>query len=46
MSLTKGEWAFNNGVKQTAGQPARSKEQLRSILATEIEFRLGRARYE
>ena len=44
-NFKKAEWAFKNGIKQTAGQPARSQEQLRSILATEIEFRLDRARY-
>ena len=44
-NFKKAEWAFKNGIKQTAGQPARSKEQLRSILVTEVEFRLDRARY-
>ena len=41
-NVKKAEWAFKNGIKQTA----RSKEQQRSILATVIEFRLDRARYE
>ena len=45
-NFKKAEWAFKNGIKQTAGQPARSKEQLGIILAAEIEFRLDRARYE
>eukprot|EP00092_Neocalanus_flemingeri_P005380 GFUD01005797.1.p1 GENE.GFUD01005797.1~~GFUD01005797.1.p1 ORF type:complete len:1109 (+),score=391.68 GFUD01005797.1:341-3667(+) len=43
-NFRKAEWAFKNGIKQTAGQPARSKDQLRSILTAEIEFRLNRAR--
>lgn len=43
-NFKKAEWAFKNGIKQTTCQPARSKEQLRSMLAAEIEFRLDRAR--
>jgi len=43
-NFKKAEWAFKNGIKQTAGKPARSKEQLRRIIMAEIEFRLARAR--
>lgn len=43
-NFKKAEWAFKNGIKQTIGKPACSKEQLRIILETEMEFRLNRAR--
>jgi len=43
-NFKKAEWAFKNGIKQTTGQEPKSKEQLRSFMTAEIEFRISRAR--
>ena len=43
-NFKKAEWAFKNGIKQSTSCEAQSKEQLRTNLQAEIEFRLSRAR--
>merc|ERR1712130_439630 len=44
-NFKKAEWAFKNGIKQAVGCEAlRSKEQLRAVIAAELEFRLERAK--
>ena len=40
----KAEWAYKNGVKQAAATNIKSKEQLRSFLLAEVEFRFSRAK--
>ena len=42
----KAEWAYKNGIKQAASSEIKSKEQLRSVLMAEVEFRFSRAKYE
>ena len=44
-NFKKAEWAFKNGIKQSTSGKAKSKDQLRKFLGTEVEFRLSRARY-
>merc|ERR1719348_2041554 len=43
-NFKKAEWAFKNGIKQALSSSPKSKEQLRSSLMAEVEFRLLRAR--
>jgi len=40
----KAEWAFKNAIKQATSHKPCSREQLRTILEVEIEFRINRAR--
>ena len=40
----KAEWAYKNGIKQAASSEIKSKEQLRSVLMAEVEFRFSRAK--
>ena len=42
----KAEWAYATGLKQLTdnNKPAKSKDQLKTIVASEMEFRLQRAR--
>jgi len=44
-NFKKAEWAFKNGIKQAVGcETLRSKEQLRTVIGAELEFRLQRAK--